>query len=186
MSHIYFVRHGESEANAGGVSRPDKQLALSHKGKEQAQSVIPQLPKPQKVFVSEMRRTQQTAKPFCEHWQIKPEICSLLNEFSYLDFQLIEGLKAEQRKAHSEAYWQKWDIDYRTSKQVDSFRQFSQRVFDFRQKMTTFEPNTVCFGHGIWIAMLLWQQAGNDPFDMKGFRLWQLNLPMPNCHIEKI
>ena len=67
----YFIRHGESVSNAGGMTMEHGLIPLSDKGKYQAEIVAETLNiAPSQVLVSEFIRTHQTAQPGCDKHQI--------------------------------------------------------------------------------------------------------------------
>ncbi|RKW28020.1 MAG: histidine phosphatase family protein, partial [Kingella sp. (in: b-proteobacteria)] len=94
MKTLYLIRHAQSAANAGGISLPDREIPLSAEGARQAAELACRLPENRHVFVSEMRRTHETATPYCARHGVRPEILPCLNEFSYLPFAAVQGLDA--------------------------------------------------------------------------------------------
>lgn len=58
MKTLYLIRHGESEANAGGISKPERDIKLSPLECEQAQALVARLPPGRHIYTSELRRTQ--------------------------------------------------------------------------------------------------------------------------------
>ena len=109
MKTLYLIRHAQSAANAGGISLPDREIPLSAEGARQAAELACRLPENRHVFVSEMRRTHETATPYCARHDVRPEILPCLNEFSYLPFAAVQGLDASARKPLAQAYWQRAD-----------------------------------------------------------------------------
>ena len=83
---LYLIRHGESTANVGGPAVPDKQVVLTERGHEQAQGLAQRLSHVHSsaVYTSELQRTQQTAAPLCEQWELLPQVLPCLNELCYL------------------------------------------------------------------------------------------------------
>ena len=65
MKTLYLIRHAQSAANAGRTSLPDREIPLSAAGAQQAAERACRLPENRRVFVSEMRRTHETATPYC-------------------------------------------------------------------------------------------------------------------------
>ncbi|WP_439256606.1 histidine phosphatase family protein [Lonepinella sp. BR2271] len=189
MKTIYLIRHAESLANSGAKSLPDRDIPLSEQGQRQAQRVIPHLPLSQHVFTSEFVRTQQTAQPYLQHYQLTAQILPDLNEFSYLPLSLIDGLNGEQRRPISQAYWQRANPLEKCGENTDSFAEFNQRIEHFLHKAKTLPDQSLCFTHGIWIALLVWRLLGfsaNTSEDMQKFRQFQPHLPMPNTAIWRL
>ena len=184
---IYFVRHGESTANAGGVTMPHPEIPLSDLGRRQAASVAELLDvKPALVLSSTYVRAIETARPFSEKTgcQITPH--PLLHEFSALDAALIAGMVTAQRRPMTDAFWSQADPDLRHGPGSETFGEFSARVAGFAGEMPQLPQDTVLFGHGIWFALLcwkLWGFTGDDATMMREFRRFQRALPMPNCAV---
>ena len=69
MKRLYLVRHGETEWNADNRVQGSIDIPLSQKGKNQAASLaqyLKELPKPQKIYCSNLKRAIQTAKTLAE------------------------------------------------------------------------------------------------------------------------
>ena len=72
---LYFVRHGESEANAGIANQPDHEIILTATGQSQARQLVERLDvQPAAVYTSELLRTQQTASYYCHEHSIEPKV----------------------------------------------------------------------------------------------------------------
>lgn len=70
---VYFLRHGQSEANVAGVisddpARPHALTPLGIRQAEQAAVALADVPFA-RIYVSEHRRTQQTAAVLLSHWR---------------------------------------------------------------------------------------------------------------------
>ncbi|MDO4878045.1 MAG: histidine phosphatase family protein [Neisseria sp.] len=187
MKTFYLIRHAHSEANGGGISRPDRLIALSQTGRRQAEKLARLLPEPAAIFCSQLARTAETAAPYAEKWRQIPQILPQLNEFSCLAYEDVIGLDGTQRRPLADAFWQQADPKRRTVASEftlpDSFADFSQRVAAFRRLCDSLPDQSVCFTHGIWLAMLIWQLLGfgcETSADMRRFRSWQQKTPMPN------
>ena len=187
---IYFVRHAESTANAGGLSVQHALIPLSETGILQAQDLASTLNvRPGLVLSSEFIRTQQTAQPFCEIHQCEFKVEPLLNEFSALSRELIIGMMGNERRPFADAYWAEADVSKRMGVEAETFLEFNNRVAVFLNKMEALPNNTVVFGHGIWFGLLVWLSMGfnaKDSTQMKAFRRFQLALPLSNCVIYKV
>lgn len=189
MKTIYLIRHAESLANSGGRSLPDREIPLSATGQKQAEKLITRLPAIPCIFTSEFLRTQQTAAPYLSHWGFQANALAELNEFSYLPLEWIDNMTAEQRRPMSAAYWARANPLEKCGQNTDSFAEFSQRIDDFLIKAADFPAQSLCFTHGIWIAMLTWKLLG-FPTDtseaMQKFRQFQPHLPMANTAIWEL
>ena len=80
---IYFIRHGETVLNAGGI-RQGSEGPLSEQGVRQAKEVAQKFPKkrgkPQVIIASPFQRTKETAAIIAEALNMKVEYCDLLVE----------------------------------------------------------------------------------------------------------
>ena len=190
MKTLYLIRHAQSTANAGGTSLPDREIPLSAAGAQQAAKLMCRLPANRRVFVSEMRRTHETAALYCARHGIRPEILPCLNEFSYLPFAAVQGLDAAARKPLAEAYWQRADPHFRSGGGADTFAEFNGRVSDFMHRTWPILPHgSLLFGHGIWMALLAWRLSGNrakSGADMAAFRAFQSSLHVANASVWQL
>ena len=190
MKTLYLIRHAQSAANAGGTSLPDREIPLSAEGAQQAAELACRLPANRPVFVSEMRRTHETAAPYCARHGVRPEILPCLNEFSYLPFAAVQGLDAAARKPLAEAYWQRADPHFRAGGGADTFAEFDGRVSDFLHRAWPSLPHgSLLFGHGIWIALLAWWLSDNRAeagADMAAFRAFQSSLHVANASVWRL
>ncbi len=185
MKTIIFIRHGESTANAGGITMAQAKIPLSELGRQQVLALAPLLPaKPSLILTSGYLRTQQTSNPYCERVNMRSTVNPLLNEFSAIDPDLIAGMDGAQRKPFMEDYWREPSMTKRMGAKADTFAEFENRVSFFAREMDALPSDTMVFGHGIWIGLLVWLSLGftcQSDSDMKAFRRFQLGLPMPNC-----
>ena len=189
MKTLYLIRHAQSEANAGGISKPERDIALSPLGREQAQALVARLPRSNHVYVSELRRTHETAAPYRRAHGITPQVLPQLNEFSCLAFDRIRGMDGTARRPLADAYWQRADPLECTGAGADSFAAFNQRLSAFLAHYPQLEDGSLLFGHGIWIGLLAWRLLGfsvETAADMAAFRRFQTGLPMPNTAVWQL
>ena len=187
MARIFFVRHGESTANAGAVTMEHASIPLSPLGLAQAQAVAASLDvDPSRVLVSKYLRARETARWFCERVGRAAEMHPLLHEFSALDPSLLEGMTGQERRPIAAAYWQTADPGVRRGPQAETFLEFDARLSAFIEELPRLADRTVLFGHGIWFGLLCWKLMGfaaDTPQAMRAFRRFQTGLPMPNCAV---
>ena len=166
-------------------------IPLTDLGQRQAHAVAELLPqRPSQLLCSTFLRTQQTAAPYAQKVGIAPSHHALLHEFNMLAPDRIAGMTQTQRKPLVEAYWQAADPHVRTGQDAESFNEFASRVDTFMQTdLRTLPDQSVLFGHGTWLALMIWRIMGFDAQssnDMQDFRGVQLGLPMPNCAIYRL
>ncbi|MBQ9578629.1 MAG: histidine phosphatase family protein [Ottowia sp.] len=185
---VFFVRHGQSSSNAGELSVPHAEVPLTALGLAQSIAVAPLLPaRPALVLTSPYVRAQETAAPYCAHCGVQMHEVDLLHEFDAFAFHLIEGMTGEQRRPVTAEFWGKADPLLRTGKDKETFTEFATRVQAFEHIVLPVLPSdTVIFGHGTWIALMVWRLLGFNPLcegGMRRFRSFQQGLPMPNASI---
>ncbi len=191
MNTIYFIRHGQSTANAGGISVDNRSIPLSNLGLIQAERLAKKqlcllpLP-PTTVYTSSYLRTQQTAAPYCQVAKISSVVHPIFHEFTNIDPLLLQGMTGDERWPFIKAYWDKADPCLREGVHAETFIEFDDRVGEFMKQLYLFENNTVLFGHGVFFSLLIWKNLGfkvNNSMGMAAFRQFQMTLPMPNCGI---
>jgi broad specificity phosphatase PhoE len=189
MSTLFFIRHAQSVANAGGITMEHASIPLSPLGQAQANALAGLLDvNPSRVFVSEYLRARETARPFCERVGLGAKAHPLLHEFSTLDPGLLEGMNGEQRRPLMNAYWEAADPSVRKGPRAETFLEFEARVSGVMAELPALPDRSVLFGHGMWLGLLCWKLIGfsaDSPAGMKAFRRFQTGLPMPNCAVYR-
>jgi broad specificity phosphatase PhoE len=188
---LFLIRHGQSQANAGGVTLENPLVPLTELGALQARTLAALLPSaPAAVWSSPFIRSLDTAAPYCARLGVVLQIHDGLREFETLDTLQMRGTSCETREVALARYWQEADPDRRTGPDGETFREFYERVAEMR---TTWLPSlsdgTVIFGHGMWMALLFWQLWGFQQIDhlaMVHFRRFQLGFPTPNTVVYGI
>lgn len=182
---LYLIRHGQSQANVGGITLENPLVPLTDLGQLQARTLAPLLPAAApEVWSSPFKRARDTAAPYCARMGQAPAIHDDLREFETVDTVKMRGSLFTQREAVVERYWRESDPDHRTGPAAETFREFHERVTRVRCDLLPSLPHgTVIFGHGMWMALLFWQMLGFEQVDRLGmtlFRRYQLGFPTPN------
>lgn len=191
MINIYLVRHGQSEANAGGPIKPNAEIQLTDLGRQQAQEVCQWLTSTLKddicsIGISRFIRTLQTAEPLIKQTKIQPTIIEGLHEFDYLDINKMQStMPMSERIRAATEFWQTFEPTQKDGKDTESFANFSERVRNVLSYFYTLQSgNHVVYTHGIWISMLIWQLL-NQPIDsqiaMQNFRKFETAIRARNC-----
>lgn len=188
---ITLVRHGQSVSNAGGVTMPHATIPLTELGHRQASAVVAHLPaRPAQLRVSPFTRAQDTARPYSQHTGVPITTDPALHEFETFDSALLQGMTGAQRAPVVDAYWAAANPHRRMGEHAETFAEFDQRVQHFYQHTLPMLPDaTVVFGHGMWMACLLWKvlgMTGCDSAAMAAFRRFQLGFPMPNTCVHQL
>lgn len=191
MTTVYFVRHGQSLANAGGVTMAHHEIPLTQTGRSQASALAALLPSAAPyVCVSPFERALHTAAPYCNRYEIKANTMAELREFETIDPDMLAGMTGKERGPIADAYWAQAEVGKRMGKHAETFAEFARRVADFRrQHLDSLPDGTIVFGHGMWLGLLIWGLLGftaKDSQGMKNFRRFQLGLPMPNGAVYKL
>jgi alpha-ribazole phosphatase len=187
MSHrtIYIVRHGQSQANVGGITLENPLVPLTGLGEQQAQALAPLLPASTvAIWSSPFKRALDTAAPYCARMDRSPQTLDDLREFETIDTLQMRGTSSAEREAVVARYWLTSDPDLRSGPAAETFREFHARVARVRSEFLPSLPDgTLIFGHGMWMALLFWQIWGFAQVDHIGmtlFRRFQLGFPTPN------
>jgi len=129
MKRVLFIRHAESEANAGLPTSDPADIALTSRGFEQANFVADLIDiKPDLVITSSYIRTQQSAEPFLKKYpDIKTEIWPI-HEFDFLSPKECMNTTVEQRKPWVKSFWAQCETDYTHGEDSELFGEFKSRV----------------------------------------------------------
>ena len=154
---IWFIRHGESIANAGARTVEASGYELSELGFRQAAQLAAALHhEPELIVHSPYTRARQTAEPTIRrHGTVAVEEWSV-QEVQYLDPAKCVGTTQEERRALSHSYWDRCDPEH-TEPNAESFTVFINRV---RQALAGFsqrrERRTFVFSHGQFMSAIAW------------------------------
>jgi broad specificity phosphatase PhoE len=103
MGKIYFVRHGETQANTGEHFDQEQLIRLTANGHKQAKKVARKIKRPSKFFASLYFRTLETAQyAMGHHKNIPLQILPHVHEFSYLEHD--EDINSKLHLTHEEKY----------------------------------------------------------------------------------
>jgi alpha-ribazole phosphatase len=185
---LYIVRHGQSQANVGGITLENPLVPLTELGELQARAVATLLPAmAAAIWSSPFKRALDTAAPYCARLTQAPATHDDLREFETVDTLQLRGSSSAEREAVVARYWLESDPDRRTGPAAETFREFHDRVGRARaQFLPSLADGTVIFGHGMWMALLFWQIWGFAQVDHVGmtlFRRFQLGFPTPNTAV---
>ena len=159
MTNFWFIRHGESESNAGIPVSNDATTPLTELGIQQANRVAAHLQEPPDRFVvSPFYRTQQTAAPTLLKFPDVPVETWPVHEFSYLSHEQSENTTLKDRRKLSTPYFLTGDPDLILGDGGESFNQFLARVDNsIARVQESQDKNIIIFGHGWFMRALLWK-----------------------------
>ena len=164
MSSFWFIRHAESESNAGLPSITPANINITEKGKRQAECIAKYIKNKPSLFIhSPYKRTTQTGQPLFDKFPDVPIEEWPIQEFTYLPPEAYYQTTTMQRHPHSRRYFRNGDPDYVTGEGAESFNQFRKRVKDTLHKLKQLESgSTIIFGHGWFIRTTLWEEIMKD------------------------
>ena len=193
VRELWFIRHGESQANAGFATSDPASIPLTDLGRRQAQ-VVSQLINiwPDLIITSPYIRTQETAKPTLQRFASTPHQTWPIQEFTYLAPGRCINTNRQDRKAFVKEYWTRSDPDFIDGQGAESFSGMIERVRCMWQNLCVLknEEFIVIFTHGLFMNALRWSMAHSfAPLTqqlMADFHTFHYSSsPVPNCSILK-
>ena len=193
MPIIRFVRHAQSQANAGERTADPAAVALTSIGREQAVHVAGIFAKPPDLVVcSPYLRAQQTAQPLMQRYpHAKREIWPV-QEFTYLAPERCRGTTVQERQPMATVFWDRNDPDYKDGAGAESYAEFMGRVENTWQRLQSeYKGREVAiFTHAQFLKAAIWMGIHSDEhFSAKGmrrFRHFLYSFPVPNGSIVKV
>ena len=182
MSTIYFIRHGESQTNAGEPVILHDGAALTERGIEQAKRVAAYLKSHTSldlIVTSYYKRSKQTATFTQSLFPHIPTQEWMVQEFTYLASLHHEESTLEERKPMVEAYWSQADPTFADGPGSESFEALMRRahMLDEQLRNTRFK-NIAIFSHEQFITAFLWlathrptRLTGDSMHDLRKFLL---------------
>lgn len=161
MPLVWFIRHGESEANAGLATSFPTDIKLTSDGFKQAKYIYAKFFKdklPSLIIPSKYERSIQTAQPTIRHYREALDDKEWpVHEFTYLSPSKVAYTTVEDRREQVEAYWKHGDPNYRDGDGAESFVDFMKRVYDVVKRLQSrHEERIAVFSHGQFIAAAHW------------------------------
>ena len=155
--NVIFVRHAESEANAGLPTTSPSSVPLSSKGHKQALALAENFPiEPELIVLSKYIRTHETATPLISKLKnAKVETWDMVHEFTFLDREKYKNTTTHYRRQFAVAYWEKQDPFYKDGPHEENFIDLLQRaekLFEIIKERN--ENNIAIFSHGQFITAL--------------------------------
>jgi broad specificity phosphatase PhoE len=151
LTRYWFVRHGESEANAGGWLAGHRDVGLTEQGLAQAHALRALLAelRPERVWTSDLTRTLQTAKLAWNHRIPPVQVAIEVRERHLGEW---EGLSlAQLRTMGGHEVLLSWE---RGPPGGESHEALARRALTFLAQQDDGRP-TLIFSHGGWIRTVL-------------------------------
>jgi probable phosphoglycerate mutase len=144
MTKVWFIRHGESKANAGFATATPSTVSLTDIGWNQAKKVSMAFEqKPTFIVTSNYLRAIQTAQPTIERFPDTPTKTWDIHEFTYLSPEKLGSTSRAERQPLVEIFWAKSDPDYIHGEGAESFSAFMERIKRMIEGL--YHPNGVMF-----------------------------------------
>jgi len=190
MPLIYFIRHAESIANAGGATQWPADITLSERGHAQARALAASWSQaPSLIVASPYIRTQLTAQPTRDRFPEAPFEIWPIQEFTYLNPNNLTGTTAAQRQPLVEAYWKNAQPDNIDGPGAESFNHMLSRIADVKARLQALDvPVVKVFTHGQIMGALILQQLSPKltPTEMmRAFHSYAAQHTVHNCSILK-
>ena len=190
---IYVVRHAESEGNAGILRKEHYEIGsgLTNRGKKQAKDLSRVLKDIvfDKIFSSDLARTQQTSEILALERKIEIETTSLIRERSFQNYvksfanKTEEELSQEIRK-NLEKLDEKAKMQYKHSPSMESAQEGATRLLNFIKEIAVaYQGKTILVvAHGNIMKSLLthleyakYDELPNGAIENTGFFVLESN-----------
>ena len=140
--NVFFIRHGESLANAGNATSDPATIRLTERGFAQATQIAERFERaPTLIVTSAYLRTQQTAQPTIERFPQTEQAQWPVQEFTYLSPQRCVSMTAAQRRPFVEEYWERCDINFVDGPGAESFASLVQRAKGTLEHLQRWQKN---------------------------------------------
>lgn len=159
---IYFVRHGESQANfLHEISNRGLRHGLTHRGREQAEALAQRLQGHSitRIYSSPLLRAIETSIILADRWQVEYEITDALREY---DCGLLEGHSDEAAWHLWQELFEAWTVHRRWEERIEggeSFHDLRRRFEPFIERLVAQYGETrtevACVSHGGLYRMML-------------------------------
>ncbi|MEM8533093.1 MAG: histidine phosphatase family protein [Chloroflexota bacterium] len=192
LREVWFIRHGESEANAGLATGDPDTIRLTPAGHQQARRVSAYLPaQPDLIVTSPYVRTKETAQPTLNRYPASQHVEWPIQEFTYLSPQRCQNTTKFDRRPMVDAYWNRSDPHHVDGEGAESFVEMLSRVNGLWRRLQD-DPSKkfmVIFTHGLFISAIQWSIyhhfAPPTAETMRLFNAFRHTLSVPNGSILK-
>lgn len=192
MKEIWWIRHGESMANANQRTATDRDNPLTDKGWAEAALLARAIPhRPGRVIVSPYIRTHQTAQPTLERFAGVPVEEWAIEEYTWLSTPRRAHTNISERQEMARKFFGKLDPLAVDGAGAESFAQFMDRVDQARHRLYTLTDDfTLIFCHAGFIRALMLSLLspgqGTDPDYLERFMRFERAVRFPNTAILKL
>ncbi len=192
MPVVWFIRHGESQANAGERTSHPERIELTPAGWDQAKDIAAAfVAPPALIVISPYLRAKQTALPTIQRFADVTQEEWPVHEFTYLTpLRYADTTRAERLPVVNE-YWNRNDVNHVDGEGAESFADFMKRVDNTLDRLKDYEAGPVAvFSHGQFIRAAMWKLLSGSSAvtgrEMARFRQFLGAVRLPNGAIVKM
>lgn len=176
-THLYFVRHGESNSNADEISRGEASV-LTDKGRNEALVVAERIARigVDAIVSSPYIRTQETAEPIGKKLNLPVELNPLLIEWRIPSAHVGRSRKEPDVKEDRRWILGNFGKVVQQHSDEETFEEMKQRAIDAVAFLHAHPAERLCVvTHGIFLRMLFLVFLLGEEFDGHDFaRTWRI------------
>ncbi|NLW08134.1 MAG: alpha-ribazole phosphatase [Clostridia bacterium] len=186
-TRVYLVRHGETEWNNLGRYQGHSDIALSSRGRRQAELLSQRFEKVHldAAYASDLKRARETAITIVAPHNLEVKLEAGLRE---INFGAWEGLSYQEIIAAFPQEWEEWRYDpaNRAVPGGESFQQVKERALAVFNKIVAKEKgrNILLVAHGGCLRALICSILGLDLSAVWRFRLDNTGVSVVDCYNE--
>ncbi|MBI3219918.1 MAG: histidine phosphatase family protein [Bacteroidetes bacterium] len=184
---ILYIRHAQSEANAGGRTIDPVSIPITETGYAQSVSLAEEISEqPDLIIVSPYIRTQQTALPLSQKYpKCQMEVWPL-HEFTFLSPVICRNTTPKDRRPFVEKYWKSCDPDFIHGEGAESFNQFRKRISEAINDINGLKLNNLIVFTHEQVILLIKLMVLDKQFSMADYREKVMNESIKNTEIFKV
>jgi 2,3-bisphosphoglycerate-dependent phosphoglycerate mutase len=186
---IRWVRHAESQANAGEKTSLPEEITLTARGRADALRFAAEWKeRPDLIVVSKYLRAEETAAPLSERFPDTRTVCLPVHEFTFLCPARCRQTSFADRQTMVEEFWQRGDPSFVDGQGAESFMHFCGRIRDSVASMLESSCQrilVVSHAQAIQIARAGAAAESFDAISMADFRKLCQSQPIANLELVR-
>jgi broad specificity phosphatase PhoE len=192
MTEIWFIRHGESESNAGLPTSDTAKIVLTPRGFAQAEHIAKAFTRaPSLIITSPYLRARQSAQPAIERFPRARLEEWPVHEYTYLSLASRHGTTLQGRRPLIDAYWERCDPHELDGEGAETFAELVVRAEQTIERIKDLKDDFVAiFSHGLFMRTLTWALLAGpvqvDSATMRRYRGFISGFSVPNGSIMKM
>lgn len=158
MKTIYFVRHGESETNAGGIIQGGLVTSLSERGRDQAEFVAERCSKLpiDAIVASPLKRTRETAEIIAKRINHSIEYSDLFIEWNRGSHRIgkrVDDLEIKKLEIDLITHFSEPNRRLADEENFNDLNRRAEAALTFLEKRS--ENHILVVGHGLFVRILM-------------------------------